>query len=607
MALLDDDPELDLYDKEWVIHTRSEERAPAKVGPTAQVHRSLISHGCVIDGHGRQLASSRRASGWTSARSSATRSSCSTRSSARARSSTGRSSTRRSSSARARSSATGPTSTTAEQAGAGPPQHRHHGRRQAVGHPARRPDRAQRQGRRATSAPSDFAGRGRAQRRVGRAGLRPASRGARPTPHRRPRTSRPAAPSARRAAEAARARTSRQRRAPTGSAGRCRRSRLDSAAMSSAARASRRVRPADVEAWLAELGLAPAERAEREGSPAGTSSSTDAAAFDLRVTLILDPALALICWAHYAPPISDMLPQVVPQAPALERRVPVRQVLGRRGRAAAARRRAPDRRGGPRRAGPRARPPARRRRPVPRRDRRVAQGRRLEHRTRRRPRRRDGPGVAPCRPLRRRARGAARALPTRAPADGTRPGPAGRALAIAVLGGAGRARSAAPSLPAITGRRRREAAATDLTLVTDAHYTVRPRTGASDRRRWRSSRHEPHARDQDPPVLLRPRVPRRPARDDRLPAQRRRRAPRSAWSKRAEDYTLLRLDFGKRLYSGDRRTLPAHLRPAWAPGKGANPQIRVGTGLVTFPSGRIASNGASGQHRHASPSRRAGR
>jgi glucose-1-phosphate adenylyltransferase len=50
MALLVDDPELDLYDKDWVIHTKSEERAPAKLGPTAQVHRSLISHGCVIDG-----------------------------------------------------------------------------------------------------------------------------------------------------------------------------------------------------------------------------------------------------------------------------------------------------------------------------------------------------------------------------------------------------------------------------------------------------------------------------------------------------------------------------------------------------------------------------
>jgi glucose-1-phosphate adenylyltransferase len=50
MALLADRPELDLYDKEWVIHTRSEERGPAKIGPTAQVHRSLVSHGCVIDG-----------------------------------------------------------------------------------------------------------------------------------------------------------------------------------------------------------------------------------------------------------------------------------------------------------------------------------------------------------------------------------------------------------------------------------------------------------------------------------------------------------------------------------------------------------------------------
>jgi glucose-1-phosphate adenylyltransferase len=50
LALLDDRVELDLYDKDWVIHTRSEERAPARVGATAQVHRSLISHGCVING-----------------------------------------------------------------------------------------------------------------------------------------------------------------------------------------------------------------------------------------------------------------------------------------------------------------------------------------------------------------------------------------------------------------------------------------------------------------------------------------------------------------------------------------------------------------------------
>ncbi len=50
LALLSDAPELDLFDREWIIHTRSEERAPAKIGATAQIHRSLISHGCVING-----------------------------------------------------------------------------------------------------------------------------------------------------------------------------------------------------------------------------------------------------------------------------------------------------------------------------------------------------------------------------------------------------------------------------------------------------------------------------------------------------------------------------------------------------------------------------
>jgi len=33
LALLSDAPELDLYDREWVIHTRSEERAPARSEP----------------------------------------------------------------------------------------------------------------------------------------------------------------------------------------------------------------------------------------------------------------------------------------------------------------------------------------------------------------------------------------------------------------------------------------------------------------------------------------------------------------------------------------------------------------------------------------------
>jgi glucose-1-phosphate adenylyltransferase len=50
MDLLEEHPGLDLYDNEWLIHTRSEERAPARVGPTASVHRSLISHGCQVWG-----------------------------------------------------------------------------------------------------------------------------------------------------------------------------------------------------------------------------------------------------------------------------------------------------------------------------------------------------------------------------------------------------------------------------------------------------------------------------------------------------------------------------------------------------------------------------
>ena len=50
MELLDDHPPLDLYDRDWLIHTRSEERAPARIGATANVHRSLVSHGCLIAG-----------------------------------------------------------------------------------------------------------------------------------------------------------------------------------------------------------------------------------------------------------------------------------------------------------------------------------------------------------------------------------------------------------------------------------------------------------------------------------------------------------------------------------------------------------------------------
>jgi hypothetical protein len=66
------------------------------------------------------------------------------------------------------------------------------------------------------------------------------------------------------------------------------------------------VRPADVERWLSDLGLEPVERAERDGIASWDLVLDGRRRFDLRVTVILDPSLALICWAHFAPPITDM-------------------------------------------------------------------------------------------------------------------------------------------------------------------------------------------------------------------------------------------------------------------------------------------------------------
>ncbi len=63
--------------------------------------------------------------------------------------------------------------------------------------------------------------------------------------------------------------------------------------------------PADVEAWLSELGLAPTERADRESITSWDLVLDGRRRARLRVTLILDPSLALIVWAHYAPPIND--------------------------------------------------------------------------------------------------------------------------------------------------------------------------------------------------------------------------------------------------------------------------------------------------------------
>jgi hypothetical protein len=66
------------------------------------------------------------------------------------------------------------------------------------------------------------------------------------------------------------------------------------------------VRPADVERWLTDLGLEPVDRAERDGITSWDLVLDGRRRFDIRVTIILDPSLALICWAQLAPPIGDM-------------------------------------------------------------------------------------------------------------------------------------------------------------------------------------------------------------------------------------------------------------------------------------------------------------
>jgi len=48
LALLDDLPQLNLYDPDGVIHTRPEERPPAKIMEGSHVSRSLVSNGCII-------------------------------------------------------------------------------------------------------------------------------------------------------------------------------------------------------------------------------------------------------------------------------------------------------------------------------------------------------------------------------------------------------------------------------------------------------------------------------------------------------------------------------------------------------------------------------
>jgi glucose-1-phosphate adenylyltransferase len=55
MELLESPPAVDLYQRNWIVYTKSEERPSAYVAPHARVENSLISHGCQI--HGQVLHS----------------------------------------------------------------------------------------------------------------------------------------------------------------------------------------------------------------------------------------------------------------------------------------------------------------------------------------------------------------------------------------------------------------------------------------------------------------------------------------------------------------------------------------------------------------------
>lgn len=50
LALLQPKSGLDLYDPSWILHTRSKERPPVKMGSLGESHDSLLSNGCVIEG-----------------------------------------------------------------------------------------------------------------------------------------------------------------------------------------------------------------------------------------------------------------------------------------------------------------------------------------------------------------------------------------------------------------------------------------------------------------------------------------------------------------------------------------------------------------------------
>ncbi|MEA2519395.1 MAG: putative bacterial sensory transduction regulator [Chloroflexota bacterium] len=62
---------------------------------------------------------------------------------------------------------------------------------------------------------------------------------------------------------------------------------------------------AEVERWFDELEIEPLTRADRDSITSWDLRLDGRRRFDLPITVILDPSVALICWVHFAPPIGD--------------------------------------------------------------------------------------------------------------------------------------------------------------------------------------------------------------------------------------------------------------------------------------------------------------
>jgi len=60
-----------------------------------------------------------------------------------------------------------------------------------------------------------------------------------------------------------------------------------------------------IDTWLAELGLEPIDRGDRDDVSSWDLRLDGQRRADIRLTLIFDPDSAMLLWVHFAPPLSD--------------------------------------------------------------------------------------------------------------------------------------------------------------------------------------------------------------------------------------------------------------------------------------------------------------